>query len=165
MALRVAHKVAVSDFDALGITAWKTADETVTSSTTVQNDDQLFLPLALNAKYKFDAVIFYSGGASPIGDLKLKWTGPVGAVMQWANFGVNTSGLTQYNVVVEALAAASPRAVGTNGAGNWMSCRPAGTLTTAGTSGNLQLQWAQNSSSATGTIVYANSYISLLRVA
>lgn len=165
MALRAFHKVVVSDFDALGITAWKTADETVTSSTTVQNDDQLFLPVAANAKYKLTSHIFYSGGASPIGDLKLKWTGPTGAVLQWANYGVNTSALTSHNVVVEALAAASPRAVGTNGAGAWMSCCPGGTLTTASTSGNLTLQWAQNSSSATGTIVYAGSEITLVRVA
>lgn len=165
MALRAFHKVDVSDFDALGITAWKTSDETVTSNTTVQNDDQLLLPLSTNARYLFDSIIFYSGAATPAGDLKIKWTGPAGAVMQWANFGVNTSALTTYNVVVEALAAASPRAVGTNGAGAWMSCRPGGILTTGSTSGNLQLQWAQNASSATGTIIYAGSYIRLIRVA
>jgi len=164
MALRAFHKVVVSDFDALGIVAYKTADETVTSSTTVQNDDQLFLPLSTNARYLFDSIIFYSGAATPAGDLKLKWTGPTGATMQWANFGVNTSGLTQYNAVVETLAAASPRAVGTNGAGFWMSCAPKGIVTTSSTSGNLQLQWAQNSSSATGTIVYAGSYIRLVRI-
>lgn len=165
MALRPFHKVVVSDFDALGIVAYKTATETVTSSTTLQADDQLFLPLSTNARYLFDSMLFYEGAASPAGDLKLQFTGPAGAVMQWANFGVNSSGLTQYNVVQEALAAGSPRAVGTNGAGVGMCCQPKGILTTSSTSGNLALLWAQNASNATGTLVKSGSFIRLVRVA
>jgi hypothetical protein len=164
MALRALHKVVVSDFDALGITAWKTGDETVTSSTVLQADDQLFLPLSTNARYKFESYLIYSGAATPAGDLKMQFTGPAGAVMNWSNFGANPSGLTQYNVVVEALAAGAPRAVGTNGAGFKMGAQPKGTLTTGSTGGSLALLWAQNASSATGTVLHANSYISLLRV-
>jgi hypothetical protein len=164
MALRPFHKVVVSDFDALGIVAYKTATETVTSSTTLQNDDQLFLPVAVNARYIFDSALFYTGAASPAGDLKLSFSGPAGATMKWANRGVNSSGLSQYNVVVETLAAGSPRAVGTNGATE-MAAFPMGTVTTSSTSGNLQLQWAQNASSATGTALLAGSVIRLVRIA
>jgi hypothetical protein len=164
MALRAFHKVVVSDFDALGTVAYKTATETVTSSTVLQNDDQLFLPVTTNARYILDGVLFYTGAASPAGDLKLLFSGPAGATMKWTNRGVNTSALTAYNVVSETLSAGSPRAVGTNGATE-MSAFPFGTVTTSSTSGNLQLQWAQNSSSATGTVLAAGSFIRLVRIA
>lgn len=164
MALRAFHKVVVSDFDALGIVSWKTATETVTSSTTLQADDQLFLPVSTNARYIMDMFLIYSGAASPAGDLKLQLTGPAGATLDSANFGVNTSALTAYNVVGETLAAGSPRAIGTNGAGFKMTARPMGTLTTSSTSGNLALLWAQNSSSATGTVVHSGSFLRLVRV-
>lgn len=166
MAIRAGHKVVVSDFDSLGVVAWKTATETVTSSTTLQADDQLFLPVVTNAKYIMDMFLVYSGqDAATGGNLKLQFTGPSGATLDWANFGVNTGGLTQYNVVGEAIAAGSPRAVGTNGAGVKMCARPMGTLTTASTSGNLALLWAQNSSNATGTVIHAGTFLRLYRVA
>jgi hypothetical protein len=162
MALRAGHDVIVSDFDALGVFALKTANESVTSSTTLQNDDQLVLAVAASAKYFMEMFIPYTGAASPAGDLKMGFTGPSGATMTWANFGVNSSALTAYNVVGEALAGG--RAVGTNGA-TTMCCQPKGYLQTSTTSGNLQFQWAQNSSSGTATTILAGALLKLTRIA
>lgn len=162
MAIRAGHKVLVSDFDLIGVFAIKTGDESVTSSTTLQNDDQLVLPVAANARYIMDGWFRYTGAASPAGDLKMGWTLPSGASMSWTNFGVNTSALTAYNVVVELTAGG--RAVGTNGATE-MSCAPKGYIATSSTSGSLQLQWAQNSSSGTATVLKVGSYVRIVRVA
>lgn len=163
MAIRAGHIVTTADFDLIGIYALKTGDESVTSSTTLQNDDQLVLPLAANARYIFDGWLHYLGAATPAGDLKLSLSVPSGATVHWTNFGVNTSALTAYNVVPEGTGLAGPRAVGTNGATE-MSCQPRGYLTVGSTSGNLQLQWAQNSSSATATTIKAGSHLRLVRV-
>lgn len=166
MAIRAGHKVVVSDFDILGIFADKTADETVTSSTTLQDDDQLFLPVAANARYILDAFIIYTGAADPAGGLKMGWTGPSGATMKWTNFGTNGditgATLVEYNVVVETIAGG--RSVGTN-LTTEMSCQPRGRLATGGSSGTFRFQFAQGASNATGTVVKAGSYVRLVKVA
>lgn len=165
MAIRAGHKVVVSDFDILGIFADKTADETVTSSTTLQDDDQLFLPVAANARYLMDAFFIYTGAGDPAGGLRMGWTGPSGATMKWTNFGTSQNvspTLVNYNVVVENIGGA--RGVGTNGATE-MSCQPRGRLATAGTGGTLRLQWAQGVSNATGTVLKAGSCVRLVRIA
>lgn len=165
MAIRAGHKVVVSDFDVLGIFADKTSDENVTSSTTLQDDDQLFLPVAANARYILDAFVIYTGAGDPAGGLKMGWTGPSGSTMKWTNFGTSQNVapvLVNYNVVVENLAGG--RGVGTNG-GTEMSCQPRGRLSTGGSSGTLRFQFAQGTSNATGTVVKAGSFVRLVKVA
>lgn len=166
MAIRAGHKVTVADFDALGLFAVKTADEGVTSSTTLQNDDELVIAVSASAKYIMDGYLLYTGAADPAGGLKMGWTGPSGAAMSWTNFGVNQNGspsLVNYNVVAESLAGG--RGVATNTTSTTMSCRPTGILTVGVTAGNLQLQWAQGTSNATATTVKTGSWLRLVRVA
>lgn len=167
MALRAGHKVVLSDFDILASVATKTALETVTSSTTLQNDDQLFVPHGINARYDVDGYLIYDGAGDTgvygaAGGLKLFFTAGAGSVMNWTNFGANQGALTSCNVVMETLVS-TPRFLATNTAGAWMTCHLKGTLITAGTAGNLQLQWAQAGSSATSTRVAANSTLAVRR--
>jgi hypothetical protein len=141
----------------------KSATESVTSSTTLQNDDHFVFSMQANAKYEMEAFLFYDGAADPAGGLKMSFTGPASSSMTWCNFGANQGAPSSYNVVVEGIAAAG-RVVATNGA-TVMSCRPAGTVTTAGTAGNLQFQWAQGTSNVTATRILADSWMRLTRVA
>lgn len=142
----------------------KPANESVTSSTTLQDDNDFAFALAANAVYTLEAYIIYSGAATGLGDIKAQFTGPASATATWTNFGANVSGSTQYNVVPEGLAAGAPRSMPTN-AGTSMTCEPKGVIITAGTSGTLQFRWAQNTSSATATVVGINSWMRLKRVA
>lgn len=164
-ALRAGHKVTIADFDAIGSWALKTSNESVTSSTTLQNDDQLVLPVAANAKYTFEMFLIYDGAGAGLGDLKRDFTGPSGIVMNYANFGPNNSaaGLTQYDVVMATLTDVS-RVLGTNGA-TAMTAQPKGYVATSSTAGNLQFRWAQNVSSATATRVLVGSWMKLTRIA
>lgn len=165
MPIRAGHIVVTADFDVFGITAYKSGDESVTSSTVMQNDDLLVLPVVPNARYLLDCFFVYTGAADAAGGFKIGWTGPAGATMKWANFGVTQGvapSLVNYNVVVEALAGG--RGVATNG-GTEMSCRPFGVLNTSTTGGNLQLQWAQGASNATPTVLKAGSTMQLRRIA
>lgn len=146
----------------------KPVNESVTSSATLQDDDDFAFAVAANAVYTLDSYIIYSGaidGGTGAGGLKMQFTGPAGTGMTWTNFGANVSGgVTNYNVVAEGLAAGSPRSVPTN-AGTTMTCQPKGVIVTAGTSGTLRFRWAQNLSNATATVVGANSWMRLTRVA
>lgn len=139
----------------------KTADETVTSSTTYQNDDHLVLPVVANAVYQVDGYIVYQTLSAA--GINFRMTGPTGTGL-WTFAGVSVSGGTTDTGAVRV--AAGSNGVGTaflGGAGSNMSSILRGTfLPTA--SGNLQFEWAQNVANATGTIVRANSWLALTRV-
>lgn len=160
MAIRAGHKVTVADFDSIGVFALKTGTESVTSSTTLQNDDQLFLPVAANAKYALEGFIAYTADAA--GDLKRDFTGPSGTTMSYANFGANAGGLTEYDVVMASLSDVT-RVLGGNGA-TAMCFQPKGYVATGGSSGILQFRFAQNVSSGVATSVLVGSWIKLTRL-
>lgn len=147
----------------------KTTQEQVVNSIALQDDDHFAFTVAANAVYKLNGYIAYTGaldGGASAGGLKMQFTGPAGATLRWTNYGTNPGGgVVEYNVVSEALAAASPRSVPTNGGGLGMTCAPRGTLITAGTSGTFRLRWAQNIANATPTTILADSWLELQRVA
>lgn len=160
--LRAGHKATVADFDAIGVWAIKTSTESVTSSTTLQNDDQLVVPMLANYKYAFEAYLIYDG--STAGDLKAAFTVPSGATLNWTNFAPNSGGtLVDYNAVVQTSSGAT-RNIACNGA-TVMSCQPKGYVGMGSTAGNLQLQWAQVASNATATRIFLGSWIRLTRIA
>lgn len=140
----------------------KPADQSVTSSTTLVNDTALSLPLAVAlATYLFKCYLDYEGGTLGSSDLKFEWVVPSGATMRYGKVYVDTSG-TQW--CGQGGAAGGTNAVGTNGAGNLHSVLMTGSLVVSSTTGTLQLEWAQNTSNATATIVHAGSIVSLQRV-
>jgi len=140
----------------------KPADQSVTSSTTLVNDNALSLPLAVaNATYQFACYLDYEGGTLGSSDIKWTWTVPAGASMRYATTYTNTAGAIQGSITYVA---SSVPAAGTAGAGNLQALTMTGTLLVGATTGTLQLQWAQHTSSGTATIVHAQSGLSLVRV-
>ncbi|GAA2915142.1 hypothetical protein GCM10010478_12780 [Streptomyces erythrogriseus] len=63
--------------------ARKTADESVVSTTTLQNDNHLLLPVAVNATYTLFLMCIFSGATT--GDIKFDWTVPSGTVLRWSD--------------------------------------------------------------------------------
>ncbi|WP_354643854.1 hypothetical protein [Kitasatospora camelliae] len=141
----------------------KSATQSVTSSTTLVNDTHLLLPVAANAEYHLEGFVVYDGAFSA-GDFKCDWSLPASASMLWAGNGMSTGaggGLT-----ANTQASGTTVAFGTYGAGPpYTSLSVRGRIVTAGTAGNAQFKWAQNSSNATATRVLAGSWIRLIRVA
>jgi hypothetical protein len=139
-------------------------DETVTSSTTLQDDDELVFAVGANETWEVEVVLHSYGSNS--GDLKSGFTVPTGAVARSAcapgfmsnagsNFGAiyplivdqtgsTFSGLSQLSAVTMVVRRAL--------------------VVTGGTAGNVQLQWAQNTSNGTGTVVKNYSYLKATRV-
>jgi hypothetical protein len=162
MALRALHKVVVSDFDILGVVALKTTNESVTSSTTLQNDDQLVVPVAANTKYMIEGFIIYDGLSAA--GLKVAVTAPAGATTSFAAFGPQSGGpgINSYNANV--VAAGGALGLECNGVGTLIGAEPKGYVATAGTSGSLQFQFAQVVSNATAVRVFANSWLKVTKV-
>lgn len=143
--------------------ARKTANESLTANSVFQDDDHLSVSVAANAVYTMSAVAKYEGATT--GDLKTQWVGPAGAALVGAISTLISSAasdLDDYTVLYEL---GDPKVAGGRGAGVIRAVQWSGVLVTGGTAGTFKLQWAQNTSDPIATIVYANSFVLLERVA
>jgi hypothetical protein len=143
------------------LAAYKGADQSVTSSTTLVNDSALVVPVAANAVYDFSLRVFYTGGTTGTGDIITQLTVPSGTTGLLRIAGLNLSLAFQYGYRTIPIAAL---AFGGNGTSTLEVCEITGTVTTSSTAGNLQFQWAQNTSSATATTVKAGSVLVAQRI-
>lgn len=149
----------------------KTADETVTSSATLQNDDHLVLPVVANAVYTFALDLYMIDAADFVGDFKMSFTCPAGATFDMHGSGAHitdlSAGTSANGEWIAKLATTSAGANLTFGCGNTSATgvRVYGRLVMSSTAGNFQLQWAQNASDASGTTLKLGSYMTMTRVA
>jgi hypothetical protein len=138
----------------------KSSDQTVTSSTTLVNDSQLKFAVAANETYIFETWL-YTFAADGTPDIKVTFTGPSGSTVLWSSS----------QVIFNAAAATTLTSVNPGGTSadlfvdaNNRAIQLYGTILNGATAGDVQLQWAQNTSSANGTSVKAGSYIYGIKV-
>lgn len=140
---------------------YKTANESVTSSTTLQNDDHLAgYTLATDAYYAIEGFLRFDGATS--GDLAFALTFS-NAPQAFAMTAVSSDGVT----VLAPTTTASGTALGLNcaGAGSVLGAHIRGTFrTNATTGGTVTAQWAQLGSDVTATILYAGTWLKVLRL-
>lgn len=147
--------------DRLGALIVKSADESVTSSTALQDDDELLFAGAANTAYRFRLVAFVTGSIN--GDIKFGFTFPTGAggaTITWMGYGVVSTATTQADALHSAGYVASTTADQTltfNAHGNGTLIIAEGYIEFGSTAGNLILRWAQGTSNATATIVKKGS--------
>ena len=138
----------------------KSSDQTVTSSTTLVNDSQLKFAVEASATYIFEAWLYtYAADGTP--DIKVTFTGPAGSTVLWSSSQVifNAGGSTTLTVV-----SAGGTAADLFVDSNLRAIQLYGTILNSSTAGDLQFQFAQNTSSANGTSVKAGSYIYGIKV-
>jgi len=143
----------------------KTADESVSSSTTQQNDDHLSFSIGANEVWVFEMFLSVSGGG---GGFSLSIGVPSGATIRYGTIGAGNSSTTDPSNA-EAM---NVRVVtdGTTGYfyeafGNPSAVFIRGTVVNGGTGGTVQLKWAQEASNASATTVHANSHLIAYKVA
>jgi hypothetical protein len=140
--------------------AIKTALQSKTNNT-LANDTELLLPLVANAKYQFEAYLIYDGISAA--DFKIAFTGPASSAGVYAAFGPQSGvSLTSMNSTAANLSGALNLA--NNAVNSAMCARPSGYITTAASTGNLQLQWAQVATNATATRVFDGSWLKATRI-
>jgi hypothetical protein len=138
----------------------KSSDQTVTSSTTLVNDSQLKFAVAASETYIFQAWLYtYAADGTP--DIKVTFTGPAGSTVLWSSSQVifNAGGSTTLTVVAPGATTADLFVDS-----NLRAIQLYGTILNSSTAGDLQFQWAQNTSSANGTSVKAGSSIFGIKV-
>src|SRR6266540_2063498 len=118
----------------------KTATESVTSSATLQDDDQLTLAVVANTVYTVGGLLLYDGATA--GDLKYMFVVPAGATFKWSNMipatsitgsGGNTTNFAGFDDT-------QTLSVGAAGAGITLAIAIHGLLVIAGTAGTFKLQ-------------------------
>jgi hypothetical protein len=145
------------------LAAIKTSNESVTSSTTLQNDDDLFVSVTSNSTYIVHCLINCDGAST--GDIKIQFTGPAGASFTGLCNGLAIGGATGSDDQVASIDLATAKSFGlAGGAGVTRPVNIHGNLVIAGTSGTFRLQWAQDTSDATATRVLTGSHLILQRI-
>lgn len=148
-------------------TARKSSDQSVTSSTVIVNDTELFLPMIANASYFYEGWLLYTGGSNTP-DLKLNYFIPAGATLVRTDWGhdVGTTSVTSSVVVSVPIPATadSLRGAGIDGTVIRSIYAQADVVTSA-TAGNFQVRFAQSVSDANAITMKAGSRIKLTRYA
>jgi hypothetical protein len=140
--------------------AVKTANETVTSSVTLQNDDQLTVTLDANSVYRIYMVLLIAGVTA--GEIKTSWTVPASATGFKNCMGPGSDSTARDGVAatmrygVHAFTATVN--YGVNDAANFVHAVEQGVVTTT-TAGTFVLQWAQQAVSATASTIAAGSFL------
>lgn len=134
----------------------KTADESVTSSTTLQNDDHLTFAIAANEVWAFQFFIRYSA-VSGVPDFKATIAAPAGATGAWHVHGGYYSTADSVLVDVADFGFGSTLGLGATTSVKWVVL--AGIAVNSTTAGSVTLQWAQSTSSADALTVKTNSFL------
>ena len=134
--------------------AVKAADESVSSSTTLQVDDDLKFTVAADETWVFQLVIFGSS-ANGAGDLKYGFSIPSGTTGRFTNSGrptnedmVNTRDLDGDTNVGNLASGADHQVI-------YIS----GVAFVSSTAGTINWQWAQSVSDSTATVVKKGSHL------
>lgn len=135
--------------------AYKTADETVNNSATLQSDNEMLLPMLVNTKYRLRSRCLFLSNATP--DIKIGWSGPSGFTMNWSIIGFQSGTFAAYAYDATGVP-------NIDGAGVNDEFFIDGTVTTSSTAGSLTMTWAQNTANASDTIMRAGSYIELAKI-
>lgn len=144
----------------LPLCAFKSADESV-SNNTYQNDDHLVVAVEANRDYIVEVLLLFTGGAT--GDAKWQFTMPAGAVLTWGIYTIDTGGTIATVGNSNQSSPAGNSQTGTVGTSTYRATFIRGTLEVGGTAGNFQLQWAQNTTDATATVLRRGSHLMLTR--
>jgi hypothetical protein len=136
----------------IGVSRRRLTDQTINNTATMQSDTVLTWPVLASTAYTGDVYFTYSSDATA--DFKVGWSCPAGASMRWTVTGIDTAGAflstgwTLNTTAVQAL----------GGAAVIPPMCQIHFVFTAGSAGNLVLQWAQNTATATDTVMRNGSY-------
>lgn len=129
----------------------KTADETISSSTTLQADDALFFTLEANKSYMVDVFVLMSTGGTE--DWKFQFTGPASVTFDgYVHDGNNVRQFTEASAAIDTFSV-------TEGVWHFKV-----SITNGASAGNFTLTWAQNTSGATNTTVKQGSVLRWAKV-
>ena len=143
-----------SSFVGKSLSAYKTADESISSSTAYQDDDALNFAIGANENWSIRISLRVTASS---GGIKVRCTVPSGATGNiWA---MTQGGVKLFNGVLPIATGG-----GQGGVPNDGYVEITGYVVNSSTAGTVQFQWAQFTSGASATIVYKGSILTAIRV-
>lgn len=133
----------------------KSANEAVTSSVALQDDNELLISAGSNETWIFQVNYTYTTGSSGTPDIRVGMNAPAGSNCA---YGTANTSETGGDLAGGATACDTAIIVPTTATGTKAGILT-GSITTNGTPGNLVFRWAQGTSSGTSTTVVAGSSI------
>ena len=141
----------------------KSADESVTSSTTLQDDDQLVFAIPASEVWYMDMMLIVDGNSTA--DFKAKFTVPASCVMGWIiRDHMAAGGSTSVRTIFTEANTALVEIDGSAGRA-YPYVRIEAYIVNSTNAGTIQLQWAQNTSNATATTVKKGSWLRARKLA
>lgn len=145
----------------------KTAAESVASSVTLQDDNELTFPLVANATYIVDAYLIahQTVDAATAIDINTEWSTPSGSSGGKWCFGPQLGMTDRENtsMVASFHLHATDRRYGLDSSGETVAIHEHLIILTT-TAGDLTFRWAQSTSNANATVVTDNSHMIIQRV-
>jgi hypothetical protein len=137
----------------------KASDESVTSSDVAQDDDELLFAVLAGEKWTAEFELYYDAGTA--GDIYFGIGVPAGTTGRFGVVGPIVAATSENGDWRSRSLAIGGGALGVGGigAGTVTCAKVTVSLTVGGTAGNVVLQWAQNASSATASILKAGSFL------
>lgn len=174
MALVAGQKLRVSDLTGqsggaggAGGEVFQNADVTVNNSTSFTDVTGLSVAVVANARYRFEADLFYSSTAAP--DMKYQPSSPAGTTGKWVLLGYarDVSPVIDVGAGAAFMAAdigTSLTVAGDAGGTALLYCAARGEFVTIA-AGTFKLRFAQRSATVVNTIARADSCLSVVRIA
>lgn len=143
----------------------KTGDTSRASTTTFADDPHLTLTVAASAVYALSCGLYYVSALTNAGDFKAQFSAPSGAALQAGVSTIAAVASAATDDLATCVTLTTSMSCGAVASGDpYTPCQVTGLLVT-GSAGVFKVQWAQNASSATATVLKLNSYMALERVA
>lgn len=158
-----------ASFAPMSATIVKAANEIVNGSQTLQDDDELKFAVVASGTYVWTSLIWYDSGTTP--DIQFAFTWPASPTFARAAHiftGTTAASDTPAGAIAsQTVSGTKPTGAGGNGLGttHLLFAQISGVLINGSTAGNVVLQWAQNTSDASDTTVYAGSWLRYERTA
>lgn len=160
MTILTGARITADDIGALrDIRAEKTSNGTAFPSTTVMANETGMAVAVAVAEYMFDAEVVYEAGTTA--DIKLAWTFPT-ATLYYTAATITTAG-SYVPIISAAEASGTAKSLGGLGIGTPTVIKYSGFITVT-VAGSIQLQRAQNVSTAENTRINAGSWIKIRKV-
>lgn len=141
--------------------AYKTADESVTNSTTLQNDDHLSVSVVASTKYRLRCFIFHTSLSTTAG-IKLALSGTATITSMKAQISIFDDTTNVISGLARVSSLGSSVGAGLGAGDNFVTIEGTVEINAAGT---FLVQWAQNVADAVNaSTVQQGSYLELEKV-
>ncbi|MBS1904501.1 MAG: hypothetical protein JSS75_12405 [Bacteroidetes bacterium] len=141
--------------------AIKSADQSIANSATLTNDNDLSLAIGANETWEVSGELIATS-ASTTPDIKIAFTVPSGATLRiWLTGRVEDATTTEESRTLSSSGVGKSISITTSAA---TLIHFQGWVQNSSTSGNVTMQWAQNTSSGTAVVLKADSYMKMLKL-